>query len=279
MKILKFEGTDVQVRMSKEQDRILFNTEDIAKAVGYNHVRSLYHHTSGTKKDIVGVDLVHYMDVKGLKWLAKRAYRTKAVRRLADWAVAIKLQDIADAQPAPKPNSILSHNPDFVKKVLNIVGDKTLYGIQEAAAKLGMPPKEFSNYLVDEGFAGRYLSNNNIYWHESFKKQGFGTLPVLDEDTENRRQSNVAKITAIGMEYLKNRLNSKRETGVLAFAQSETVDLEKEIDALILRTFAMDKIVSQYNKFLNAEPDYRCSESNLMKRVKAIIAEVKLKEK
>jgi hypothetical protein len=154
--------------------------------------------------------------------------------------------------------------------------------VKEAAGQLGMPVQQLSNWLVSEGYASRYKGNNALYWNSWFKENGYGTRPVIIDDN-GQRESNVAKLTAKGLEFVKSRLNSQRESGVLSFATKEANErdrLEKEVDALILQKFEGKRLISAYGAYLNpGKVEYQISQEQLLKLVKQVVAEVKLKEK
>jgi hypothetical protein len=258
--IKTFRGDNVEVIV--EDNRILFNTDDVAYAVGYSSTRSLDKHIKGTKYDVLGKNGKRYITLSGIKHAAFLATKTHTFKVFADWATKFKK---ADLEVSTKPSDSWPL-PTVTKPV-------QLFGIKEAAAKLGLSAKELGDWLVDQGHAGRYASNNSLYWKDNFESNGYGTRPIIGEGVY-ARESNIAKLTQLGFDFVKRRLESEREASVLSFAKKEANEsekLEKEIDQLIKNVF---------NDTFEAEWDsYNVSESGLLKKVKSIIAQVKLKEK
>jgi hypothetical protein len=161
-----------------------------------------------------------------------------------------------------------------------------LYTISETANQVGMSVKEFSDWLVEEGYASRYASNNSIYFHLWFKENNLGTYPKI-KDENGERTSRVPKITIKGLDYVKGRIESQRLSNVLSFAKKENFDkrkseqeeLERQVDELIMSKFKPYHHSAKYDHLLQPnKKEYRIDEQLLLKFVKEIISEVKLKE-
>lgn len=245
-----------------EGNKVLFNTDQVAYAASFSRTGSLDKHIKGTKYDVLAKNGKRYLTAEGIRYASTLATKTPILKRIADWAVKVKKEELAihkAVKSTPKIVNILAKPP-------------VLFGIRAAAELIGMTNKEFSDWLVDEGYAGRYVSNNNLFWKDWFKDQKYGTLPII-KDARGERQSNVPKITETGLMFVKNRITSQRQSNVLAFAKkeaSESEKMEKEIDKLILDTFDGDFGLADF---------YEITETDLLKGVKSIIAQVKLKEK
>jgi phage antirepressor YoqD-like protein len=301
--VRRYNGFDIRIKL---QDNVAyFNILDVAYAAEFSRASSLRYHTKGKRRETV-IDGAIYLTVKSMNKVAKDAIKTPGMKLFADWAKTTQVDLIFEAN---KPKSVAAPGfqlcvqdytsqkgfqsktskkkvklgvvttPDIVKAA--IVTEK-LYGIKEAAIQLGMTAQQLSNWLVSEGYASRYKGNNALYWNAWFKTQGYGKRPVIT-DHKGQRESNVAKFTAKGLEFVKARLDSQRESNVLSFASKESnerVKLESEIDALIKNTFKGVKTQKEYSALLGIfDAEYFMKEAVLIKGVKAILAEVKLKEK
>lgn len=285
-----YNGYDIRIKYLN--DKVVFNLLDVAYASGFSRASSLRYHTKGKRRETT-IDGVIYLTVKSLNKVAKDASKTPGLIPFAAWAKKVADEVVAEANK-PKATMIPSptaYIPDWAKK--NTGGPATkiattsfvfpvLVGIKEAAEQLGMPVQQLSNWLVSEGYASRYKGNNALFWNQWFKDQGYGKRPIIT-DAKGQRESNVAKLTIKGMEFVKSRLNSQREVGVLSFATKESNErskLEAEIDTLIKDTFKGVRTQREYSALLGIfGAEYFMKEDVLIKGVKAILAEVKLKEK
>lgn len=274
-----FEGDLIEVVL--EGKRVLFNTDEVAYAAGFARTASLDRHIKGTKYDVLGKTGKRYLTADGIRYAAELANKTPRLKAVAKWALQIKKAELDRLKPTKVVPALVK---EAVKAVVN--NEPRLsspnYGLKESATKLGMNVRELSDWLVDEGYAGRYASNNNLYWKQYFKDQRYGTCPVI-KDEKGYRVSNVARLTEAGITFVKNRLASKSQAGVLAFAKKEASEAEKleaELDALIKDTFIDTRTKSGHMALIfEDEQEYVVSESILIKRIKSIIAQVKLKEK
>jgi phage antirepressor YoqD-like protein len=292
--IRSYNGNDIRIKY--QDDKVVFNLLDAAYAAGFSRASSLRYHTKGKRRETV-IDGVIYLTVKSLNKVAKDASKTPGLIPFVAWAKKVA-ETIVEESNKPKEYHDLSYVPDWAKKntgtvaptkvkPANKIATTTLVfpyiiGVKEAAGQLGMPVQQLSNWLVSEGYASRYKGNNALYWNSWFKENGYGTRPVIIDDN-GQRESNVAKLTAKGLEFVKSRLNSQRESGVLSFATKEANErdrLEKEVDALILQKFEGKRLISAYGAYLNpGKVEYQISQEQLLKLVKQVVAEVKLKEK
>lgn len=269
------------VRIIVEDKQVLFNAEDISDAVGYSKVSALDYHV---KKSYQWRDggrgcQEKFITLKLLNKVAKKATRNKMVALCAGVCRGVQEREL-EAQKYK--NSVESVHKQYSKdSAWPFPPDTGLVGIKEAAIRFSMSVHEFSDWLVAEGYATRYASNNSLKWEKWFKDQGYGTRPkIVDERGE--RESNVAKITKTGLEFIGNRLASQREGSVLSFAKAEATErekLEKEVDNLIVNQFQPFKDGSNYNQYLGEDVNqYRVCKTDLIKTVKSIVAQIKLKE-
>lgn len=275
-----YNGYDIRIKY--QEDKVVFNLLDAAYASGFSRASSLRYHTKGKRRETV-IDGVIYLTVKSLNKVAKDASKTPGLIPFAAWAKKVADEVVAEAN---KPKVVVPPVVAPTKVVHKIATTSfvfpVLVGIKEASEQLGMPVQQLSNWLVSEGYASRYKGNNALFWNEWFKTQGYGKRPIIT-DHKGQRESNVAKLTIQGLEFVKARLNSQREVGVLSFASKESNErtkLEAEIDTLIKDTFKGVKTQREYSALLGIfGAEYFMKEGVLLKGVKAILAEVKLKEK
>lgn len=268
--IKSFEGKCVAIIVVDE--KLLFKTEDVAKAVGYSSISGIDYHIKGTRRDVIK-NGVRYLTLAGIDYLAKKANRTPKLKAFSLWAKQHTIIAASEADQSVKPNKAALLQPKFK------VTAKEHYNITECAFNLSMNVTELTNWLVDEGYAERYISNGAVHWKPWFKTQGYGTLRVIGAGLE-QRTSNVPLVTASGFEFIKNRLASKRETGVLMFAKQESSErerLEAELDETIVQVFAKTLYSQGYSVAFFDE--YRMNKEELLKYSKQLLAEVKLKEK
>lgn len=253
-----------------EKHRLLFDIDDVAKAAGYASTKSLDHHIKGTRYDVLGKNGKRYLAREGIKYASILANRTPALRSICEWAFKFKVSDIV-------PPAVKVESPK-----VELREDFRLYGIREAAEKLGMAAKELGDWLVNQGYAGRYESNKSLYWKDHFEMLGHGTRPVIGIG-DKARESNIAKLTQKGFDFVKNRLDSERQSKVLAFARKEANEAEKleaEVDELIKNEFKKEISKESFpNGVWTLPTEYHMTEVTLIKKVKSIIAQVKLKEK
>jgi hypothetical protein len=269
-----------KIRIAYDKDKILFNLIDVAEAVGYAKVSSMRHHTQGKKREVNLADGI-YLSVRTLNKVARDATRTPRVAFFADWAkgaadrVLVKIQNLVNPAPVVATTKFVSD------QAMSIKGNPELHGIKDAASVLGMKTQELSDWLVAQGYAGRYVSNNALYWKQWFRDQGYGKRPIIKDD-KGERESNVAKLTQRGLEYIQSRVDSQRDSNVLSFAlkeSSEREKLEKEIDDLIVQTFKPHEVRAYYSNLLGTAHKYEIHRHELIGSVKTILAQVKLKEK
>ncbi len=257
----------------------MFKVKDISHVSDYS-ISGINYHLRGTKhfKKIEDEQLI---DVKGLNFLSKKATRQTLIKEIYIWAKLFVSKKEEIIQPVAVKLPMINIPP-----VMNIIPDVYMeYGIAEAAKITGMKIREFTSFLIEEGFANRYTSNNNVFWQSWFKKSGYGVLATI-ADNHGTRSSNVPRLTASGLEYIKNRISSKVESGVLAFAYKESAveekNLEKEIDDVIDLVFKT-KLVKKnhfYNSIFSedANEEYNMTKSELRAGVRSILAAIKLKE-
>ena len=270
--IKQFEGHDVRVTVQK--GKVLFKLIDVAYAVGYSKASSLRYHTKHKNREIETDDGI-FLKVTTLNKIAKEAHKTPKFKSFASWAQGV-------ASRMLQAESKVSNTPLAKAQIL-----PQLINISNVAGLLNMTVKEFSDWLVAEGYAGRYKSNNAIFFSKWFKDQGYGDYPVFSSSPgAPKRVSRVPMITTSGLEYVKARLESQRSTNVLSFAKKdayvlrkeEQERLEKELDNLIKGKFKSYETGQKYKTLLGLQAEYKICEDGLIAKVKEIIAEVKLKE-
>lgn len=297
--IRQFEGQDVEILYNVEDQKTLFRLEDVARAAGFNSVRALRYHTKTKVREVKIKDSL-YLKARALTKIAKSATKTPGMARFAKWATGlagkinireIKGKPIQSVIPSPKP--VLPYEPfgyildvpashvDVPQfKATNAIPQPILYTLTNAATNLGMTVKELSDWMVDEGYASRYDSTNAIYFSDWFKDQKYGTYPTVT-DSKGTRTIRSPKLTEAGFEYVKSRLESERESKVLSFAKKEsyqTEQMELDVNQLIIDTFVEEEH-GTYHNLLGTTPLYKMGQAVLIRKVKRIIAEVKLKEK
>lgn len=273
------------IRVAYENGQVLFNLIDSSWAAGYAKTASLRHHTKGKNREVnLGTEGI-FISAKVISKIAKDAINSK-VAPYANWAKKITDEVLVQvSKPVKKvapPKKAATTG--FVNQALTAaqaMTQATLVGLKDAAKSLNMTVGELSDWLVAQGYAGRYVSNNSIFWKKWFKDQGYGKRPVI-ADEKGIRESNVAKLSRTGLEFVKARLESQRESNVLSFAAKESnerVKLEKEVDELIIQSFKPYEVQSRYSNLLGTENKYEMYRHELISSVKAIISQVKLKEK
>jgi len=272
LKIINERYADLwDVAVAREGKNILFCADDIWLAVGYSSLAGLKHHIVGFR-DVPG-DNRNWLSLKQINKIAINATRTPRMKKFAAWAKEVQNKLLALEQAAahiakqkkPEASPWPTPKPLF---------DMTL---KQAAEQVGMKHSEFITWMTTQGYLLTYQSNGHLKLSAWFKANGFGCNPLADSG----RVSNTVRITPKGLEFVKNRINSERESGVLAFAASahnERVKLEAEIDALIKKTFKPFSS-SKYTKLMNAPEVYEIWEDDLLKKVREVIAQVKLKGK
>lgn len=281
--IRQFEGQDIEILYDEENQKVLFRLEDVARVAGFAKVSSLRYHTKSKVRE-VNVDGALYLKARALNKIAKAATKTPGMKRFASWAVGlagkINIREIK-GRPIPPVIDVPLQKPREVAPTKDFGGE--LYGITQTANSLGMSVKELSDWLVDEGYAGRYTSNKAIYWKPWFKMQGYGTLPMLGGTAApSKRVIRVPKLTQAGFEYVKSRLASQRTSNVLSFAKKEAETerkAEQTVDELIADTFSEFTQTYRYDAVLgHGRREYRITHPDLIKKVKEVVAQVKLKE-
>ena len=260
--IRNFNGYDIRVVVI--DGKVLFKLIDVAYAVGYAKASSLRYHTKNKKREIHLDDGI-YLKLGTIGKVAKAANKTPYLKLFFSWASGVA-EEVIEEHNRPKAN-------------IPVV---TTYTISVVASILRIHLKELSDWLVDEGYAGRYASNNSIYFSQWFKDQGYGSYPKIN-DEKGERVSRSPRITQSGLEYIKARLESQRQSNVLFFAKKEVFQEEKkfedEIDDLIRDTFSAYRHCAKYDYMLQPNKvEYRVDEDQLIKFIKGIIAQVKLKE-
>jgi hypothetical protein len=278
MKTYKFEGNPVRVKVYDTNTvgvKVLFEIDSVAKAVGYSKTSSLLHHVSPicSKKYFDAGDKNRYIDINQIKWVSEQATKTPRTKTFYEWAKKLR-KLIIDNLKCPVAIPVVTVTDHDNGQV---------FGISAAAEMLSMHVIDFSNWLIDEGYATRYRSNNAINLTPWFKAKGYGTLAII-QDGPLTRSSNVPKITRSGFEFIKNRMASKRMDNVLFFTQTESnkitdAKLEKEIDALILSAFKDSEDNKGYGFAFTSLRDYKIGQVDLIKNIKSIISQIKLKEK
>jgi phage antirepressor YoqD-like protein len=281
------------IRGAYENGQVLFNLIDCVPATGYSRTASLRHHTKGKNREVNLFDGI-YLSAKTLGKIGRDASNIN-VTPFANWAkqVTDQVLALAQSQPTahhskkttPRKKSVKSAKQNTAVPVFRNMDVPaalpTLLGIKEAAKTLNMTAGALSDWLVAQGYAGRYVSNNALFWKKWFKEQCYGTRPVIS-DNRGVRESNVAKLTTKGLEFVKARLESERETNVLSFAKkgaTEREKLEKELDDLIIQTFLPHVSYRRYTGILgDHRTHYELDNQDLNAKIKSIIAQVKLKE-
>lgn len=270
--VKQFEGRDIRVTVQK--GKVLFKLIDVAYAVGYSKASSLRYHTKHKNREIETDDGI-FLKLTTLNKIAKEAHKTPKFKSFASWAKDVS-NEMLQASKKVATTTFVAQN--ILPQAINV---------SKVAELVNMSVKEFSDWLVAEGYAGRYVSNNGIYFKTWFKEQGFGTYPVLPSiGVVPQRVSRVPLITTSGLEYVKARLESQRQSNVLSFAKKdayvirkeEQERLEKELDTLIKGKFKSYESGQKYKTLLGLQAEYKICEDGLLSTVKEIIAEVKLKE-
>jgi len=268
----KFNG--VFVNIIADPRVVLFNVDEVAQAIGYSKTSAVEYHI---KRRIKVVSGEKFVDLKALNSLAKKATRTPAAKEFASWAKTIQDRELARQQAAehiakqPKP----PHQAWPFPKGYTPEG--TDFTLGDAAGLIGMETSSLRDWLFAEGYADMYPSNGNLKLTKWFKTQGYGKLPKAASGAA----SNTPRITKTGIEFIKNRLASQRESNVLSFALTKSVEakrLETGIEKLIKERFSKFEIGHVYTKVLDSVKNYEIDEDDLLRIVKGIIAEVKLKE-
>jgi hypothetical protein len=269
MKKFTVEYNGFYINIIADPGVVLFRVDDLASAVGYSGVGPVLYHVKNRMKLVAGQ---RFVDLKTIKHLAKRATRTPTVKDFASWARHIHENELAAQKAAEhiaKQNKPHADEWPSKPKTLN-------QSITESAKLLGMEgPGQLKDWLIAEGYADTYRSNGNLKLSKWFKSEGYGVLPI----GESGRVSNTPRLTPKGVEFIRNRLASQREGNVLSFARSNAAErkrLEAEIDTLIKSTFANYKYSEGYGHY--GPPEYLIAEDDLIKKIKGVIAEVKLKE-
>jgi len=279
----RFEATSirgVKVRVAYDDTKLLFNLIDIAEAAGFAKASSLRYHTQGKKREVLLEDGI-YLTVKSLSKVAKDATKTPHMILVAEWAKNLQNQYIADQNAICEALDRIQKEAPVATKATVKVRPNVVYSLSEVAQLVGMKTKELNDWLVAEGYADRYASNNNLYLKDWFKKQGYGQLKDVGDGSG--RKSNVPRITNFGLSFIQNRIESQRESNVLSFAAKESNErekMEKTVDELILDAFKDLKLKTVYaDAFSPAHDEYKVATFQLLSRVKGIIAQVKLKDK
>lgn len=273
--IRQFEDQDVELVYDDVSKKVLFRLEDVARVAGFAKVGSLRYHTKEKVREVKLQDGI-YLRVKSLNKIAKAANRTPGMTRFALWAkdVAVEITQLEEDKSKA------------VSQVIEKVASPILYTISGAATIIGMSVKELSDWLVDEGYANRYVSNGSIYFSHWFKEQGYGTFPKINDEKGTRTSRN-PKLTKSGLEFVTSRIGFQRANNVLSFIKKESFDknkaeqkeLEAGIDNLIVQKFSAFRYIARYDSLLQpGKKEYIVDESQLIKSVKEILAEVKLKE-
>lgn len=271
------------VRVAVENGQVLFHLIDCAYAVGYSRTASLRHHTRGKNRE-VNLDSGIYLSAKSLGKVAKDTINQQ-MPAFANWAKKLTDEILSKAAKVVKKPAAAATTKFVSDAALAVSGNPTLYGIKDASKILGMTAQALSDWLVAEGYAGRYTSNNALFWKKWFRDQQYGTRPLIT-DEKGTRESNVAKLTQSGLEFVQSRIESQRDSNVLSFAIKASADrdkaerekLEKEIDDLIVQTFKPYEARSHYSNLLGTSDTYEMHRHEVISSVKAIIAQVKLKE-
>lgn len=182
-----FNGFPIRVKLF--EDSLMFHAQDVSDAVGYKHIRSLYHHLS--EPFLTKIDGFNYLSSANIAHLSVKAYKTPTFKLMKTWAANFKPEDFRSNK---------------------------LYGISEAAMKLGLNIETFTEYLIEKGYAERYISNNHLKWAPSFVALGLGRIATIGSASiGDIRSSNVPKLTEKGMTKIVKDFEDQRKNGVLAF--------------------------------------------------------------
>lgn len=282
--VKEFEGKLILVKYDEASKKVFFNLADVAGAAGFAKVSSLRYHTKDKVREAHLID-GPYLKVRALNKVAKSCTRTPAMARIAKWAQAVAEGIIAieDFNNRSTQLVVKTGNNGYIAAIDVVPTPKqVLHTLTETAGHVGMSVRELSDWLVEQGYAARYESNGSIYFNNWFKEMGYGAYPVIN-DEKGERASRVPKITEAGIEFVKNRIQSEREAGVLSFAKKEAFQFEKQseqdVDALIVESFGPYHHSARYDHLLQpGKKEYRVYEDTLIKKVKEIIAQVKVKE-
>lgn len=249
MKSFVFNGRAIATRQYLGD--LCFNADDVRAALGYSSISGIKYHVTPMDDR----DKTIWLGVKQLSTLAKKATRNKYAKSFYKEATvyrAVYIQDNISHTFAPTADG--------------------LFSVADVAKYVGMGNEELQEWLVAQGFCGRY-DNGNLKLNRPFRDCGYAKKPIA----ASGKESNVVRLTVAGKEYIKNRLESARQVGVLSFAnatRNEEVKLEGIIDDLITSTFL--PFVYQDSTFGVTYVDIDSAELN--KKIKEIIAQIKLKE-
>jgi hypothetical protein len=272
----KFNGMFVNI--IADPGVVLFNVDEVARAIGYSKTSAVEYHIKRRIKVVAGEKFV---DLKALNSLAKKATRTPTAKEFASWAKSVHDRELARQQAAEhiaKQSKPASQAWPWPKGPSH--PDKATIGEHSIAVTgmfVGMTSDELKQWLIAEGYASTYPSNGNLKLSKWFKEQGFGLLPKAASGAV----SNTPRITQSGVAFIKNRIASQRESNVLSFALTKSAEakrLETGIEKLIVDRFSKHESGRHYTGLLHAPRSYELDEVDLIKIIKGIIAEVKLKE-
>lgn len=301
----RFDGVNVEY-ITDDKGVLLFNAVNVAEAVGYSRVGSLDHHVS--KNGYKYKNGNKYLTYRSLSKIAKKAYRTKKFPELLEVMLGVVVRHFkmeesakyiakqtkpaASAWPFPttrQPKDKTKQAMEEAKLVTTIRaakenGKKMLasghipgaLSIADIAKRLGMKPSELADWLINEGYLGRY-KNGSLKISKWMKDQGHAFLKII-KDESGERTSNVPRFSESGYELISNRIASQRESSVLSFAAKQAVEREKDMERTfeqkVREVFKENEKLNAYTKYLNADAVYEIYESDLIKKIKAIVAEV-----
>lgn len=251
----------------------LFRADDIAQAVGYYDTSSLMRNIPEGAK-YINQYKERFLSLRQISKASKKASRTPILKEFFNWARRwsdMKLSELKNLKKAAEVKQPAPHADDWVKPF-----QSSEYTVKEAADKVGMKHAEFITWMTNQGYFETFKSNGHLKMSRWFKDQQLGFNPLA----ESGRVSNTIRISQKGLEFIKNRLASSRESAVLSFANSnaiESKELEKGVTELINEKFKQYTYQSDYSG-LAKHQEYRLDNEELQRAVRQVVAEIKLKE-